>query len=266
MISVLARRLAPVLIVVGASACATAGGVPSDASTTVLSFQDLDCSDCGDMMARSLIDVEGVYKTAFDKRKAELTVIADPDVDVLAVANKNRPAKEDWSLSLGAGKGQYKEWEAPPPNADVVEVAKDGKDVPDLAPHLAKDKVNIVDFSAKWCEPCRELDAYVLTTTLKARTDVAYRKLDIGDWDTPLAQRYMKSVKELPYVIVFDKSGKQVTTISGLDPKRLEDALDQAGSVAGAPAADAPSPDTKPADAKSEPAKPADANTPPSAR
>ena len=57
-------------------ACASSGGVPDDAATTVLSFQQLDCSDCGDEMARELIKLDGVYKTAFDKRKAELTVIA----------------------------------------------------------------------------------------------------------------------------------------------------------------------------------------------
>jgi len=227
--SVFARSLAAAIALLGA-ACAS-GGLPDDAKTTVLSFQELDCSDCGDQMAMTLIDVKGVYKTAFDKRRAELTVVADPSVDVLAVAEKNKPPKEEWSLALGAGKGRYKAWEQAPADSDVKEIAKDGEDVPDLSAHVANEKVTIFDFSAKWCEPCRDLDAYVLGV-LKVRPDVAYRKLDIGDWDTPLASRYMKGVKELPYVIVFDKSGKQVEAISGLDTKRLDAVLDKAGSTA----------------------------------
>jgi len=221
-------RSIPALLLLALSSCAS-GGIPKDASTTVLSFQELDCSSCGDDMARTLIKVEGVYKTAFDKRKAELTVIADPKLDVFALAEKNKPPKEEWQLVKGAGKGAYQPWSATPPGSDVIEVAKDGEDIPDLAPHLAKDKVTIVDFSAKWCEPCRELDKHVLET-LKTRTDLAYRKLDVGDWDTPLGQRYMKGIKQLPYVIVFDKAGQRVEAISGIDLPRLDAAIEKAGS------------------------------------
>ncbi|MBK6519225.1 MAG: thioredoxin family protein [Polyangiaceae bacterium] len=217
------------------SACATSG-VPSDAATTVLSFEELDCGDCGDHMARAMIGVDGVYKTKFDKRRAELTIVASPKLDVFAIAQKNKPAGEEWSLALGAGKGRYKAWAKAPEQADVLEIAVDGADVADLAAHLAKGKVTLFDFSAKWCEPCRELDAH-LVEELKARPDLAYRKLDIGDWDTPLAARYMKGVGQLPYVIVFDKAGARAGDLSGLDLPALDALLDKAGSTAaGAPA------------------------------
>ncbi|NUP12312.1 MAG: thioredoxin family protein [Polyangiaceae bacterium] len=223
------RRLALASCLIGLSACASSG-IPSDAKTTVLSFEDLDCSSCGDTMARELIQVDGVYKTAFNKRKAELTVIADPTVHVLAIAEKKKPAEEEWKVTLGAGKGRYKAWESAPQGADVQQVAKNGEDVADLTPHIAKGKVTIVDFSAPWCEPCRELDAYIVER-LKVRKDVAYRKLDIGDWDTPLAKRFMKEAKELPFVIVYDKNGNRFASLSGLDTNRLDETLVKAGSV-----------------------------------
>ena len=89
---------------------------------------------------------------------------------------------------------------------------------------MVKSKVTVVDFSAVWCEPCRTLDAHMMEV-VRSRADVAYRKLDVGDWDTPLAQRYLKTVKELPYAIVYDKAGNKVDSISGLDLARLDAAI-----------------------------------------
>lgn len=206
---------------------ACAGGIPKDAKTTVVSFEDLDCSECGDEMARALIQVDGVHKTAFDKTKAELTVIADAKVDVFALAQKNKPSAESWRLVPGAGKGHYLPWAKAKEGTDVEQIAEGGADVPDLSPHLAKGKITIVDFSAKWCEPCRKLDEHVLSL-LEKSPDVAYRKLDVGDWDTPLGQRYLKGVKELPYVILFDKNGARVETLTGFDAAKLEGALARA--------------------------------------
>jgi thiol-disulfide isomerase/thioredoxin len=207
--------------------CKSAGGIPENARTTVLSFPDLDCSDCGEEMAKALVQSEGIHKTAFDKRKVELTVIADPNVDVLVLAQQNKPADEDWHLVLGAGKGRYLPWKKAPDGADVKQVATDGEDVPDLSVHLVPGKVTVVDFSAKWCDPCRKLDEHVLGIVEK-RSDVAYRKLDVGDWDTPLGTRYLKGVNELPYVLIFDKAGKQVEAITGLHLDRFDAALARA--------------------------------------
>lgn len=222
----------------GLAGCATSG-VPADAATTVLSFEDLDCGDCGDHMARALIAVDGVYKTKFDKRRAELTVVADPKLDVLAAAQKNKPSGEEWSLTAGAGKGRYKSWEKAPERADVLQVSSDGADVPDLTPHLAKGKVTLVDFSAKWCDPCRELDAHIVAQ-LGVRPDLAYRRLDIGDWDTPLAERYLRGVGKLPYVLVFDKTGARSGELSGLDLPALDALLDKAGAPVKTPESGAP--------------------------
>lgn len=202
--------------------------IPADARTTVLSLSNLDCGECGDMLASNLAKQKGVYKAAFNKRRAEVTVVASPSFDVFTTA-KQAAAKEEFQLVLGAGKGSYLAWAQSPAGADVKTVAKDGEDVPDLAPHLVKGKVTIVDFSAIWCEPCRTLDEHVLKT-IEKRPDIAYRKLDVGDWDTPLAQRYLKGIPNLPYVIVFGKNGERVDAIAGLDLAKLDAAIAKGGA------------------------------------
>jgi thiol-disulfide isomerase/thioredoxin len=217
---------APVLVVFSFAVGACGGAqIPADARTTVLSLDHLDCGDCGDKLATKLRERPGVYRASFDKRRAELAVVAAPAFDSLTEA-KALSTGEEYALVLGAGKGRYLDWAKAPDGADVVAIAKDGEDVPDLAPHLVRGKVTVIDFSAIWCEPCRKLDEHMMATIAK-RPDVAYRKLDIGDWDTPLAKRYLKGIPELPYVIVYNKAGQRVDAVSGLNVAKLDAAIDR---------------------------------------
>src|SRR5687767_1632139 len=75
-----------------------------------------------------------------------------------------------------------------PPNADLVEISKQGEDVPTLDAHVVKGKVTVFDFYAVWCAPCRKIDAHVFGL-LRDRTDLAIRKLNVVSWETPLAGR-----------------------------------------------------------------------------
>lgn len=208
------------------ASCGAPEPIPADAIRTVVSLDKIDCSDCGEQMVSDLRERPGVYQASFDKRKAEITVVASRSFDVFT-AVKQLASVEGFVAVLGAGKGRYLDWSAFPPGADVQTVAKSGEDVPDLKPHLAPGKVTVVDFSAIWCEPCRKLDEH-MAKLLAARSDVAYRKLDIGDWDTPLAKRYLRSVPALPYVIVFGADGLKVGEIAGLDLDRVDQAIAKA--------------------------------------
>lgn len=220
-----ARALAVPAVLAAVLSCGGAQ-IPPDARTTVLSLDHLDCGDCGDKLATKLRERPAVYSTSFDKRRAELAVVAAPSFDALTEA-KALSAGEEYALVLGAGKGGYVAWTKAPEGTDVIAVAKDGEDVPDLAPHLVRGKVTVIDFSALWCAPCRMLDEHMMAT-LGKRTDVAYRKLDIGDWDTPLAKRYLKGVPQLPYVIVYSKTGQKVSAVSGFDVAKLDAAINKA--------------------------------------
>lgn len=116
---------------------------------------------------------------------------------------------------------------APPAGADLVELSKQGEEVPSLDPHAVKGKVTLFDFYAVWCAPCRKVDAHVFAL-LGKRSDMAVRKLNVVSWETPLAKRYLQDVPGLPYVVVYGKSGKRVAAVAGLDLGALDRAIAEA--------------------------------------
>ncbi len=212
------------LFVALGAGCAT---IPSDVKTTVLSLSMLHSGQDGGDLAKALRAREGIYQAVFSQRKAELRVIADPSLDVLAAANSVKGSRESYGIAVGAGRGSYEAWEPAPEGLDVKVVSEGGADVKDLAPFTVVGKTTIIDFSAKWCEPCRMLDAHILEL-METRSDVAYRKLEVLDWDSPLAVHYMKDVGQLPYVIIFDKAGRSIAEVSGFDTQRIDAAIEVA--------------------------------------
>ncbi|MDI1428114.1 thioredoxin family protein [Polyangium sorediatum] len=207
------------------TACGGARSYPKDARTVVVSLDKIDCSDCGDGIVADLRERPGVYDARFDRRNAEVVVVASPGFDVFTAVRK-LAAEDGFEAILGAGKGRYLDHVPFPEGADVHTVVEGGRDVPDLAPHLASGKVTVVDFSATWCGPCRKVDEHMVKV-LGARKDVAYRRLDVGDWDTPLAKRYLANVPQLPYVVVYDKRGAAVDRIAGVDIARIDRAIEK---------------------------------------
>jgi thiol-disulfide isomerase/thioredoxin len=114
-----------------------------------------------------------------------------------------------------------------PASADMSELSKEGEDVPSLEAHAVPGKVTLFDFYAVWCAPCRKIDAHVFAL-LGKRNDLALRKLNVVNWETPLAERHLKNVSDLPYVIVYGKDGKRVEAISGFNLEALDRAIAKA--------------------------------------
>ena len=113
-------------------------------------------------------------------------------------------------------------------DADIQWLSKAGEDVPSLDLHAVKGKVTVFDFYADWCAACRKVDGHVYKRLADGDTTLAYRKLNLVEWESPLAQRYVKDVPTLPYVIVYGTDGKKFTTLHGADLASLDKAIAEA--------------------------------------
>ena len=110
-------------------------------------------------------------------------------------------------------------------NADIAWLSKGGEDVPSLAAHAVPGKVTVFDFYAEWCAACRKVDGHIYAKLAAGDASLAYRKLNIVDWDSPLAQRYVKQVPSLPFVVIYGTDGEESSALHGANLAALDRAL-----------------------------------------
>jgi len=72
--------------------------------------------------------------------------------------------------------------------------------------NLVPGRVNVVDFYADWCGPCRELAPRL--EAMAETYQMVVLKVDIAQWDSPVAQQF--NLRSIPYLMIYDKSGKKI--------------------------------------------------------
>jgi thiol-disulfide isomerase/thioredoxin len=105
-----------------------------------------------------------------------------------------------------------------------VEVITHG-DYVDVAHSLVPGKINVVDFYADWCGPCRMVTPY-LEKLVHDDRDIVLRKVDIVNWVSPVAKQY--EITSIPHVDVYDRKGKLVGNVTGVDTAQIQQYVNQA--------------------------------------
>lgn len=193
---------------------------------TVISLQNIDCQSCGHRVAAELTDQPGVAEATFGLKEAEITVKHDP-----AVLNTQGLVDlvdgMGYQVVEGSGNGAYTPFPDYPEGADIRWLTKMGHRV-DIPGSLAEGKVTVVDFYALWCGPCRQVDKALLDL-LQAGSDIAVRKVDIVDWDTPVVRQFGSQLESLPYLEIYGVDGALVDQFVGLNIDRLLAAIEKGG-------------------------------------
>jgi thioredoxin-like negative regulator of GroEL len=107
-----------------------------------------------------------------------------------------------------------------------IEVISHGAQV-DINQHLAFGNVTVVDFYADWCGPCRQLSSS-LEQMARSDSEIALRKIDIVNWRTAVVQQF--NIRSIPQVNVYNRSGRLVGTVVGVDFEKVKSYVAQAKS------------------------------------
>jgi thiol-disulfide isomerase/thioredoxin len=77
-----------------------------------------------------------------------------------------------------------------------------------LTDHTVAGKFTLFDFYADWCGPCRALEPSLVRLADAHPDRLAVRKVDISNWNTPVAAQY--GIRSIPHLKLFGPDGRLI--------------------------------------------------------
>jgi thiol-disulfide isomerase/thioredoxin len=92
--------------------------------------------------------------------------------------------------------------------AGDIQTITHGREV-EIEDHLVAGKYVLFDFYADWCGPCRGLEPQIRELAGQYDDQLAVRKIDIINWDSPVSRQFRMS--SIPYMILYGPDGEPIT-------------------------------------------------------
>ncbi|MEE2903805.1 MAG: thioredoxin family protein [Myxococcota bacterium] len=90
---------------------------------------------------------------------------------------------------------------------------------------LVPGKITIIDFWADWCEPCKDIEIY-LRKVASEHQSVVIHKVEVPNFDSPVAKAHLRGVTGLPVIRIYDKNGDLIRDLVGVHDWELEPILE----------------------------------------
>ena len=205
-------------------ACSVAPVQKREPKELILSLQSLERFEVGETLSFRYREDPEVESVSFNRDRAEVRLLHFyQDSKVLV----SQAIALGYKVVEGAGRGSYLPSVLFPPQADTSWASANGAEF-ELTQKIAKGKVTVITFGAKWCGKCREFESFL--SSFQEDHKVAVRRVDIGDWASPVVQQY--EIDELPTYLLFSDKGVQTGRYSGGERSKFEAALKETGSIA----------------------------------
>jgi thioredoxin 1 len=202
------RRVLPLLLLILLAPALLA------AERITFTIVGIDCEGCVGPIRKQLSGVDGVKLVDLKWKEGTATV------DVAANFDRGKIRKAMTDLGFEAVFPGEKRKDIEPLDPAVLktlDVAGDptGAKV-DVAKTVVRGKITILDFYADWCGPCHLLETR-LHNYMTTHADLALRRVNVGKWDTAAAKQATREFRAeaLPYVRVYDGSGRFVAAVTG---------------------------------------------------
>jgi thioredoxin 1 len=187
-------------------------------------IEGMTCKGCAETAKKTLLKVEGIKEATVDFNTKIARVIAEKSITEKQI--KETIAGIGYE-ALFNGEDLVKSLSENEKSKLDITVINGGKKI-NINDHTSAGKINIFDFYADWCGPCK-LFSPKAERLLLTYPNLALRKVDVVEWDSEVSKQLTKDYRmpALPFVLIFNDRGKLLGKVTGNHIEKVEEIIKQ---------------------------------------